>query len=147
MLENKFRAWSFLERKWVEAGQQLLGALLTWESDRVFKVFGRGEFKILRFAGIQDKKGREIYEDYVVKYTPTFYTDCGRTEIERQLEPIIGTIYYAEGLWLGIKLKDGTGRLFHPGLFSAGEPNLELEVIGNIYENPELLGVEVNERN
>jgi uncharacterized phage protein (TIGR01671 family) len=145
MIENKFRAWSFLERKWVEAGQQLLGLLLAWESDRVFKVLGRGEYKILRFTGIQDKKGKEVYEDYVVKYTPIIYTDCGRSEIERQLDPILGTIYYAEGLWLGIKFQDGTGRLFHPGQFSSDEPNEELEILGNIYENPGLLGSDSNE--
>lgn len=97
------------------------------------------EAKMLRYTGLKDKNGLEIFKGDIVKYTRYIYTDCSRKEIEYKEEPVIGEIYYAEGIWLGIRFKDGTGWIFNPGTISTSKNNKELEVIGNIYEKPELL--------
>jgi uncharacterized phage protein (TIGR01671 family) len=94
-----------------------------------------------QYTGLQDKNGKGIYEGDLVEYTRVNYTDCSRQEIESIEEVICGEIYYAEGLWLGIRLINRTGKLFLPGMASSDIPNIELEIIGNIYENPELLEV------
>lgn len=92
-----------------------------------------------QYTGLKDRNGKEIYENDIVKYTKIIYTDCSRKEIDDIEESLTGEIYYAEGIWLGIRLSDDTGRLFIAGTVSTDYDNLEFEVIGNIYENPELL--------
>lgn len=88
-----------------------------------------------QFTGLTDKNGVEIYEGDVIRYTKVFYTDCSREEIEEVSAPVIGSFYYAEDLHPGLEFEDGTGSLFWPGTIDSEE----FEVIGNIYENPELL--------
>lgn len=94
-----------------------------------------------QFIGLPDKNDKEIYQGDLVEYTRIIYADCSRTEIEDIQEPVTGEIYYAEGLWLGIKFADGTGKLFLPGQVSTQEKNPELEVIGNIYEHSHLMEI------
>lgn len=109
------------------------------EDDGTRTQHGNEEAELMQYTGLKDKNGCEIYEDDIVAYTKISYTDCNRTEIEDIKEPIIGSIYYAEGVWLGFKYANGTGRLFLPGQVSSEENNLEIEIIGNVFENPEML--------
>lgn len=90
-----------------------------------------------QLTGLKDKNGREIYEGDVIRYTKVFYTDCSREEIEDVSEPVIGSFYYAEDLYPGLQFEDGTGSLFWPGTIDSGE----FEIIGNLYDNPELMEV------
>ncbi|MEK5503296.1 YopX family protein [Bacillus sp. FSL M8-0168] len=87
-----------------------------------------------RYTGLSDKKERDIYERDISQRRSIRYTDCSRSQIESISDPEIGQIYYAEGIWLGMKQKD-KGLIFLPGTIESKE----LEVIGNIYENPDLL--------
>lgn len=109
------------------------------ENDNFGSASGESEFKLIRYTGLKDKDGREVYEGELVEYTRIVYADCSRTEIEDVEEPIIGEIYYAEGLWLGVRFIDGTGKLFLPGQVFSEEYNPEIKVIGNVYENPDLI--------
>jgi uncharacterized phage protein (TIGR01671 family) len=80
---------------------------------------GRDSVILMQFTGLYDKNGREIYEGDIV--TGLFnHTD------------IIGHIVYGSDATFFIKRK---------GLYGIGLNNAEvwLEVVGNIYENPELL--------
>lgn len=95
----------------------------------------RNNYDVMRYVGILDKNNTKVFEDDNVKYSRIQYTDCSRSEVEIRYPPIEGKIYYAEGLWLGIKQKDGTGYLFQPGEVRGGISNGEIEVIGNVYED------------
>lgn len=143
--EIKFRAWDEVAKKWLwitgfetketsKGNGYTLGGLFH-DGDYV----GHENIKVIQYTGLKDKNGREIYESDIVQYTRIVYADCSRTEIEDIEELVIGEVYYAEGLWIGFRFIDGTGKLFLPGQVSSEDNNPEIEVIGNIYENPELL--------
>lgn len=74
---------------------------------------------LMQYTGLKDKNGKEIYEGDIV----VGYFNCKK---------IIGWIFYGS---------DATFFIQREGLYGIGLNNVEdwAEIIGNIYENPELL--------
>lgn len=96
----------------------------------------------LQFTGLKDKNGKEIYEGDILKYD--FMFDGGRTEGK----PDIGIVEFGKvsdvsckhqgfGIISSDDNKEYKSRKYGELLFRL--LGWELEVIGNIYENPELL--------
>ena len=86
---------------------------------------GTGEEPIfMQYTGLKDKNGKEIYEGDVLY---KFGIDDAPYEVKYGVQPISHE-------WLGIGFY--TEHLGEMGYIFGGE---EIEVIGNIYENPELL--------
>ena len=112
--EIKFRAWDKQEGKmyeWENFGFGRRDLYLNWN-----RVIGDPDrFNIMQFTGLKDKNGKEIYEE----------------DILRIGEGLIREVYWDEdnSRW---GMKDQT--TFGPIIFERWA-----EVIGNIYENPELL--------
>lgn len=108
--EIKFRAWNTLMHGESE--------MIDWERAREFKLRtiedGVG-LQWMQFTGLKDKSGREIYEGDIVKFK-TF----GGNEMIYDIH------------W------DDTKAAFKPTRFTE-KNSLEMKVIGNIYQNPELL--------
>ena len=73
------------------------------------------DFELMQFTGLKDKNGKEIYEGDIVRF-----------------QHLICEVYYAYGMF---NLKYPNGNLSPSRDFAWGE----LNIIGNIYENPELL--------
>ena len=69
-------------------------------------------FEIMQYTGVKDKNGKEIYEGDILK-----------------LNDEIAKVIFCEGCFL-LDIKDDDN------LFAISE---DWEVIGNVYENPELL--------
>ena len=115
MKEIKFRAWNALNKKMLDWGD--IFHLPAWE---IFP--GTPEqrpFNIMQYTGMEDKNGREIYEGDIIKY------DDVNGEAHTQV----------------IRYDDENGAFCcdRRALVDHFDCMWEAEVIGNIYENPELL--------
>lgn len=127
MREIKFRAWSKLLNKMLshEDLNKTLKDLTKIEYIAGIFLPLNSDVEVMQYTGLKDSNGNEIYEGDIVKIEDYFGED------------IIGRVIYDETT---------AGYVFHKG----NERNyfqmtLDLEgyvhyVIGNIYENPELLG-------
>jgi len=74
---------------------------------------------IMQFTGVLDKNGKEIFEGDIVEYNTKI---TSRRVVEWDDERV------------GFLLKGGIG--FYDGLMNY----MEVTIIGNIYQNPELIG-------
>lgn len=157
MREIKFRAWDKEEEIMFNVGA------IAW-SHNVFNtsnyVFGSNphcyenkcqspkhlneECKFMQYTGLKDKNGKEIYEGDILSYKHIKYTDCSKEDIEEiEEEVLIGLITYRP---LASIIKPYSENVMCLGYDNVNKECLvidleseELEVIGNIYENPELL--------
>ena len=118
MREIKFRAWDKENKVMINAIFVGLGKV--YGMTKTFKPSKELEDVILmQYTGLKDKNGKEIYEGDVVK---------GEWDVVEE-------IYVSDVQFYG-----GAFRVHKTGLpLEYGYMRRECEVIGNIYENPELL--------
>ncbi|CAF1852494.1 YopX family protein [Bacillus subtilis] len=86
---------------------------------------GYGDVWLRQYTGLRDKNGRDIYEGDIVKVTN------GAEELGG-VDTGIGRVEWLTkwGFWNASKIENGLGDLLFNGY---------VEVIGNIYEDPEFL--------
>lgn len=143
MREIKFRAWTHQNppMPWSQKavaitgeGEQMLpiGGTYTgvWHA---FKNAADGGLIIEQFTGLKDKNGREIYEGDIVR--ATYFEAHYRALKVGKKRKITGKIIYGSACFFIESISDET-----PLLQVGGSENIE--VIGNIHENPELFGGE-----
>ncbi|MFX1588988.1 MAG: YopX family protein [Promethearchaeota archaeon] len=80
---------------------------------------GNEYYELSQFTGLKDKKGKEIYEGDIVQWEDSRNNDMYSGDIIYSNEPV-----------------EFKGGAFYP-ICTMDEK--EFEIIGNIYENPELL--------
>lgn len=118
MREIKFRAWikPIKEVRMVNGIEFDSYSNPFVVSDTKHESWYADEFELMQYTGLKDKNGKEIYEGDIV-YIPQWH---------RKYQVIFeGGMFKVQG-WSSLSLATAKGEI-------------SCEVIGNIYENPELL--------
>ena len=116
--EIKFRAWDTKSQRMFN--DVSIGTVHIFDDSYSFKNSAESkDCEFMQFTGLKDKNGKEIYEGDIVEYEePRFESGMMKSEV-----------------------------IFSLGCFEVGgnsfsefrHPDIDLEVIGNTYENPDLL--------
>ena len=131
----KFRAWDNVEKKFVEhffiTDNGLICNMEKPTSDRKLLIpIEKSELILMQSTGLFDRNGKEIFEGDVVKrYRSPFF----KAKWEYQIETVLKE---KASLLLGREFGKNFGTIPFDSPFAK---SVLLEVIGNIYENLELL--------
>lgn len=127
MREFKFKFWHKVEKKWIEP----ILIEMTGDKEATFiYLYGglennMGNIEVCQYTGFKDTKGNEIYEGDIVAYTaprPSMYGDD------------IATINWRGNAWSVTQRQD-----VWDWSINAEFTSQHLEILGNIFQNPELL--------
>ena len=137
MKEIKFRAWEKHAKRMLEIiglefeNNELTAVRVKYPNGHIpNKIWYSNGITIMQFTGLKDKNGKEIYEGDIVDFID--YGFEGESEYNCR-----GQVIFEDGAW-HITNSISTSELFN---YEVGA----IKVIGNIYENPEILEVEVEE--
>lgn len=145
MREIKFRTWDKVMKRMDNRGYiGLKGHISILVDGHPSKLRNEEDFILMQYTGLKDKNEVEIYEGDVIieifKYkfenNANIPEDCqGRTYRTDEFEGIV--IWDNKSCCFGIQTKICEKDEIEACLVDNAD---EIEVIGNIYENPELLG-------
>ncbi|MDO4912985.1 MAG: YopX family protein [Bifidobacteriaceae bacterium] len=120
-------------RVWTEEGEVMYHDVYPFKDDTLllsydeiaFDEVPASDFILMQSTGLKDKNGKEIYEGDIVKY-------------KYVVNAFTGAVTYNKD-FAGFGLVDDGGYFFTFGELAEDIYFSSLEVVGNIYENPELL--------
>ncbi len=136
----KFRAWDGKEMKQIQDYPNLLieekGKWFVMDGNKLFCNYLTGQ--LMQSTGFKDKNGVEIYEGDITK-CKIFYKEESTWGNDFGTKAEIGYIKYDKTAFKFFHKQSYVYPIFLEETSSGSEERFELEIIGNIYENPELL--------
>lgn len=140
MIEIKFRGKRKLNGEWVYGSYIHIGddwcqiiPLETSYDDLHLEMCRVISSTVGQFTGLLDKNKVEIYEGDIIEWTLIFKSDFGKPDkiVKTQYE----VVYETNNIMniVGFYFKDKNGKYVHFKNF------IDIEIIGNVHQNPELL--------
>lgn len=114
----KFRAWSTKYKKFLATGFHIIGETTLFDLLNQHRLEELNDIEIQQFTGLQDENGKDIYEGDILKWPKGWMYD----EMNGKVEWIVNGFSFANK-----KVNWCLGR------------KVEGDIIGNIFENPDLL--------
>lgn len=160
MREIKFRAWDKVENTmcYFDNPHWTLDTLKLMFGGSGLHVYnlqngsGGDDYELMQCTGLKDKNGKEIYEGDIIKvhfgkwveYEEAWngYDTYGKEIVKREEKDYVGEVRWRVVGGVGFVVGELNNRWFRFNKRKTGEGT---EVIGNIYENPELLGDRLRE--
>jgi uncharacterized phage protein (TIGR01671 family) len=130
MREIKFRAWDregIYYNQYNENSSRMIYGI-TLNNPKIHTRFDL--FDLMQYTELKDKNGKEIYEKDIVKGNFDVEYMINDDEIKLVNEELIGEVSFQMGCF---------GIVFEGDNFLPLWSGSSLEVLGNVYENPELL--------
>ena len=132
MREIKFRAWDKQNSNMID-GNNYQGS--AWIADALEVLMHGGcdewteQLVLMQYTGLHDKNGKEIYEGDIIRECYTIFPD--------DMEVFISEVLFQNG---SFQLSGEDYEPFSGESSMCSIKSTDLEVIGNVWENPELLG-------
>ncbi|KXZ17920.1 hypothetical protein AXI59_01335 [Bacillus nakamurai] len=132
MREIKFRAWNDPLKKMDYSPLNAIGfdGKFYYGNADITGLFG----SIMQYTGLKDKNGREIYEGDIVRNHRRTSNELLEVLWQEEVAE-----HASDGIYWTKKVPGFRFKRIKRGLTTVFVAHVDLEVIGNIYENPELL--------
>ncbi len=128
----KYKVWNKIYKKWLQEGEYHI----VCKSDGVAELVADDIFEAVLFTGIKDRNGKEIYEGDIVSCEIS-----GRDKEYTKYYKVIFTDKDVSSCGCCTPAFHGSGFVSVDNEGEKGFLNNECEIIGNIYENNELLNL------
>lgn len=136
MREIKFRAWQKHHRKMlpvkiIDFNRNTITVDYGEKTIPRFNTFDMENFELMQYTGLKDKNGTEIYEGDIVKAKDPYKLNSKERFYTCEVVFTDGALFM---------LKHKTVKWGKEEVHYYNMRIMEIEVIGNIHDNPELLG-------
>lgn len=133
----RFRAWDLNKKEWITHCDMSLEGELILNEAMVYE----GDYILMQYTGLLDKNGKEIYESdlFVVTYSdlPNGFEYFSNTRKKKFID-VYAEVVFHNGKWTLKHKEPVDNEVVYGDMYKVLKDNPK-EVIGNIFENPELL--------
>jgi uncharacterized phage protein (TIGR01671 family) len=139
MRETKYKVWSKKEKRFIldDSYSGPIGDSVWININELIEQYNALGYELLQYTGLKDKNGKEIYEGDIVKSIWGYYASNPQSNIPKYENRIVHFVQDNNTIvWTLQDCRDFKNKW--EGAFNQWKTD-EMEVIGNIYESPELL--------